>query len=123
MNCLYCGAAVSIGQAQCAQCGVAIEWKADEATFETPGEFVEVYRAEDPASLPVIESLLETNGVPFMVTNQVTQDFLGIGRFGSGYNNVFGPPVVKVPESRAAEALELLSLAEKRPTPERYPED
>ena len=123
MNCAYCGAGVTTGAERCAHCGVAIEWKADEALFENPGEFVEVHRAFDPTSLPVIESLLEANGIPFVVANEVTQDFLGIGRLWGGYNLVPGPPVVRVPEGRAAEALELIATAGQGPAREYLPED
>jgi hypothetical protein len=45
----------------------------------------------------------------------------GLGRLAGGYNNVFGPPVVKVPASRAEEALELLAASV--PVPDTLPEE
>jgi len=111
MRCPYCGAEVIAGMEHCAQCEIPIEWEGDEARFLAPGDDVVVYTARDPASLPVIESLLASNDIPFVVANDVTQDFFTWGRLGTGYNVLVGPPLVKVPADRAAEALELIASA------------
>ena len=123
MHCPYCGTPVVLGAASCVRCGIGIQWDGDEASFEDAGTFVEVHRALDPASLPVIESLLESNGVPFVVANEMTQDLVGLGRFAGGYNNTLGPPVVRVPASRADEARELLAATLPSPPQETLPEE
>ena len=121
MNCPYCGAGVAIGAGHCEQCGVAIEWRSDEAEFEDPGGFVEVHRVYDPSSMPVIESLLDANGILFMIANLRLQDLAWFGRLVSGYSFLFGPPVVKVPEIHAEEARDLLATA--RPTLSTLPDE
>jgi hypothetical protein len=95
-----------------------VAWEGDEATFSTPGPLVRVFTAWDPASLPVIESLLEANGIPFEVANEVTQDFFAWGRLLAGHNPACGPPVVHVPAERADEARELISTVGGTPVPE-----
>lgn len=108
MHCPYCGTAVAPGAERCERCGIAIRWEGEEATFEPPGEFVTVFTAWDPAALPVVESLLESNGIPYLVANDVIQDMFSWGRFIGGFNPVFGPPVVKVPELHADAARAML---------------
>ena len=115
MKCPYCGAPVAAGAVKCAQCDTAIEWVGDKATFKTPGPFVRVYTAWDPAELPVIESLLEANGIPFEVSNEVSQDFFSWGRLLAGHNPAFGPPVVHVQADHADEACTLIESAMSEP--------
>jgi hypothetical protein len=79
---------------------------------------VRVFTAWDPAALPVVESLLEANGIPFEVSNELTQDFLSWGRVIAGHNPVCGPPVVHVPADRADEARELIDSATSQPLEE-----
>ena len=117
MHCLYCGTPVTPGMERCPRCEVEILWREGEAEFLAPGDFVEVFRASDPTSLPVIESLLETNDIPYFVANGITQDFLSWGRLGTGYNVLLGPPIVKVPESSADEARELIAAMGQPPPP------
>ena len=117
MRCPYCGTEVTPGMERCPRCEVAIVWNEREAEFLAPGDFVEVYRAGDPMSLPVVESLLESNDIPYFVANGVTQDFLSWGRVVTGYNVLLGPPIVKVPESRADEARELIAAMSQPPPP------
>jgi len=123
VTCPYCGAAVNAGAEVCAQCGSRIEWDGDDATFETPGSLVRVFTAWEPASLPVIESLLEANGIPFEVANEVTQDFFSWGRLLAGHNPVCGPPVVRVPADREEEARELIKAAASAPLPAESADD
>jgi len=115
MNCPYCGAAVEASAERCAQCDTHITWDADEATFETPGPLVRVFTAWDPAALPVIESLLEVNGIPFEVANDFVQDFFAWGRLLAGYNTATGPPIVHVQADHADEARELIDSAASEP--------
>jgi len=109
VKCPYCGAVVSEGAERCVQCGSGIVWDGDRAQFDTPGPLERVYTAWDPAALLVIESLLEVNGIPFGVANELTQDYFALGRVGGGYNPATGPPVVLVPAQRADEARELIA--------------
>jgi hypothetical protein len=111
MRCAWCGAEVERGAEQCAQCDVRIVWDGDTAEFLVPESWTPVFRATDPAQLPVIKSLLEANRIPFVVTDEVAQDFLNWGRVGIGYNVMIGPPKVLVPGEQAEAARELIASA------------
>lgn len=121
MNCPYCGSEVAHGAPRCERCDVRIRWHGDEVEFETRTAMVPVFTARDPATLPVVESLLEANGIPHVVANDLMQDMVGLGRLGTGYNPVTGPPVVRVPEDRADEALRLLRATADEPLLEMNP--
>jgi len=123
VKCPYCGAAVVKGAEKCAQCGSGIVWSDGGARFFTPGPLERVFTAWDPAALPVIESLLEANGIPFGVANEVTQDFFAWGRLLGGYNQATGPPVVMVPTERADEARDLIHSARTEPLAAEPPGD
>jgi len=109
MHCPYCGAEVTTGAASCTQCEVGITWDGVQPTFETRGTLADLIRVTDPAVLPVIESLLATANIPFVVANEVTQDMFSLGRLASGYNFIAGPPTVRVPEECLVDARELLA--------------
>ena len=111
MQCAWCGAKVERGAERCAQCEVRIVWDGDHAEFQVPGDHTLVFKATDPAQLPVIKSLLEANGIPFVVSDEVSQDFLNWGRVGIGYNLMIGPPKVMVPAEWAEVARELIASA------------
>lgn len=112
MRCPYCGSEVTTGAASCAQCEVGITWDGVQPTFETRGTLADLVRVTDPAVLPVIESLLATANIPFIVANEVTQDMFSLGRLVAGYNYIPGPPTVRVPEECLVEARELLGRIE-----------
>jgi hypothetical protein len=80
---------------------------------------VPVHVGTDPALLLVVKSLLAANEIPFVVTDEISQDFLSWGRFIAGYSPVTGPPVVKVPGHMAHAVHDLLASAQ--PTSEEAP--
>ena len=121
MRCPNCGTEVQQGAVRCPQCEIAISWDGDTATFQVPGDAVPVFVAKDPAMLPVIESLLEANDIPFVVANDATQDIIGWGRFVDGFNPVTGPPIIRVPAEHAEAARELIAGASP-PSEEAAPE-
>jgi hypothetical protein len=108
MRCAYCGTEVQPGAERCVQCEVRIVWHGDTAEFLVPDAHVPVFVATEPAKLPVIKSLLTANEIPFVVSDDISQDFLSWGRFIAGYNPVTGPPVVLVPGEYAQAARELI---------------
>jgi len=110
MKCLNCGSEIELHAAKCPQCEVAIRWKGSEPEFLHPAAFVPVYTGRDANELPVIESLLLANNIPFVVSNDATQDIVGLGRM-TGYNLALGPPVVRVHESDVAAARDLIASA------------
>ncbi len=122
MKCPNCGSEVELHAAKCAQCEVAIRWTGGEAEFLVEETSVAVYAAYDPSALPVIESLLLANDIPYTVTNQIAQDVVGLGRF-AGYNTVLGPPVVVVPVAYEQAARELIASVESGPIGEAVTEE
>jgi hypothetical protein len=111
MRCPNCGTGVEQGVTQCPQCEIAVAWEGDTATFHLPQDDVPVFTATDPAMLPVIESLLDASGIPYVVSDDVSQDFMSWGRLIAGYSPVTGPPVVRVPAEHAEAARELIASA------------
>lgn len=96
--CPFCGDRFEGQPETCPRCGIAIQWQGDQPSFEDPGDTVTLVRLFDPATQPVIESVLAAAGIPFMVQADIMQDVVGLGRLAGGYNQIFGPPVVKVPQ-------------------------
>jgi hypothetical protein len=109
MKCPRCGVALETEITPCPHCGVEIDWVSDPAQNVPDDEaFVTVMPVWDAAALPVIESLLTAEGIPYMVANETVQDFLFLGRLPTGYNMGTGPPVIRVPREHAEAARELL---------------
>jgi len=111
MKCAWCGAKVERGAERCVQCEVRIDWDGDTAEFHVPEGWRPVFTVTEPAMLPVIKSLLAANAILFVVTDEVSQDFLSWGRFIAGYSPVTGPPLVLVPGEQAEVARELIASA------------
>ena len=111
MHCPNCGTEVQSGATQCPQCEIAIAWDGNTATFQMPEDDVTVFVATDSTMLPIIESLLTANEIPYTVINRVTQDLVGWGRINTGFSPVTGPPIVKVHASQAEAARELIASA------------
>ena len=116
MRCPYCGSEVTPGTEACPRCQVRIVWHDDAAEFHMPDSYVPVFIAHDPMMLPVVESLLVANGIPFIVQNETTQDVFGLGRLGIGYSAAVGPPVVRVPGEYQLVANELIGSARNSPS-------
>lgn len=66
-------------------------------------------RAYDVQSLPHVRAVLEAAGIPHVVEGEGVQTLSGVGLLGTGYNLALGPPVVRVPRSRLAEAVAALA--------------
>lgn len=52
---------------------------------------------------------LDDAGIRYIAENEITQDLFGLGRIGSGYNLVTGPPRLRVAAENAARANEVLA--------------
>jgi len=90
---------------------VRILWDGDTAEFLVSESLLPVFVGYDPAMLPVVESLLAANRIPFVVANETTQDILGLGRVAWGYNAAIGPPELRVAAAHVAAARELIASA------------
>jgi hypothetical protein len=110
-KCPFCGDQVESGAVQCPRCGIAIEWQGGEPHFDDPGDSVTLIKLFDPAQQALIESLLQAAGVEYVIQGDVMQDVMGLGRLAGGYNQIFGPPVIKVPKAALEAAREAIASA------------
>ena len=106
MKCPNCGQDLAPGAESCPACSSSL---AGADTPPVPGapDLVTILETNDPSLLPVLQSLLQAEGIPCVVTNEVAQDFIGYGRLVTGFNPVIGPAHLQVaPENvEAARAL------------------
>jgi hypothetical protein len=109
-QCPFCGDHADSDAATCARCGIAIQWHEGAPTFADPGDSVTLVKVFDPATQPLIESLLEEAGIPYVIQGDVMQDVMGLGRLAGGYNQIFGPPVVKVPQAMLQSARDAIAV-------------
>ena len=109
MDCPSCGGSFSESVAQCPECGVEL---ADARTGPPPDptiQFASVLTTGDPGVIAVAKSLLEAEGIEYLVRAEGLQDLFGWGRVGAGYNILAGPADFVVREDDAARARELLA--------------
>lgn len=79
-------------------------------TFELAG------RVANAALLPVAKSLLQAEGIAYVTRNEHTQEMVGWGSFGAGFNPVIGAVELWVDADRLEEAVELLGDLEEPAT-------
>ncbi len=58
--------------------------------------------------IAVAKSILDDAGIEYYAKNERTEDLIGLGVFGTGYNTVIGPIEIQVLEENAEEAKTLL---------------
>jgi hypothetical protein len=70
-------------------------------------ELVRVFATGDAALIAVAKSLLDSEGIEYMVRGEGVQDLFGFGRFGTGFSHVVGPAEfwVRAEDSIRARAL------------------
>lgn len=116
MFCPECGAEYREGFTECSDCGVAlVDTKPAEAEHPE-GPFVTVFESADASLLPVVESLLDSAGIPFLVQGGETSGGLfPLGSIGGGPDERLLGAVIKVPEEHVEEAVALLVEADEVP--------
>ena len=116
MFCPECGSEYREGFATCADCGVALvpEPPAElaEPEFEDDETLGSVLATGDLSLLTRARSLLESEGIPYATDGEGLQNLFGAGMIGLGYNQVVGPPHLRVREEDEARARELLAELE-----------
>jgi hypothetical protein len=116
MFCPECGSEYREGFTACAECEVALvpDLPAEFAEPEPDGEetLVTVLAAGDLSLLTRARSLLEAEGIPYSMDGEGLQNLFGAGMIGLGYNQIVGPPHLKVREEDEARARELLTELE-----------
>jgi hypothetical protein len=109
MFCPKCGSEYRVGFTECAECAVPL---VDALTTPPPGNpdvhLVTVFESGDAALIPLVRSLLDSAGIPFVTKGEGIQDLFGWGRMPGGFSVVAGPVTFQVDEEDAEEARALL---------------
>ena len=69
---------------------------------------ITVYSSGNHGLIAVAKSLLDDAGIEYYAKNERTEDLIGLGVVGTGYNPVIGPIEIQVLEENAEEAINLL---------------
>ena len=123
MFCPKCGAEYRPGFTRCFDCELDLvdeppqrhkkreKQPREESSLRQPVALVDavpVYRSGHPGRVALAQSILQSAGVPFVVLNEATQDFVGLGRFPAGFNIALGPIEILVSRPDAEDARLLL---------------
>ncbi len=76
---------------------------------------VTVYKTGNEAIISLIKSILDEAEIKYMIAGEGVQGLVGVGVFGTGYNPITGPAVIKVMPEDAEYAKELLKDIEEKP--------
>lgn len=131
MICPDCGAEYRPGFTRCADCDVDLLDAPPGTAWDGPGDgrgteeapapsFVRLPVAPGWGSIPLLRSLLESTGIPFVIKGEHTFGTLPAGRGGGFFGRDDLGVVILVPEDRLEEA-EALLATEARPDPEGLP--
>ena len=71
-------------------------------------DLVTVFVSADPALFTMAKAALDGAGIRYVADGEGVQDLFGIGRLGTGYSLVTGPPRIRVTLEDAERARELL---------------
>ncbi|HKA59718.1 MAG TPA: DUF2007 domain-containing protein [Gemmatimonadales bacterium] len=78
-------------------------------------ELVTVFESADPVLFAMARAALDRQGIRYVAQGEAVQDLFGLGRLGTGYSLVTGPPRIRVTPEDAERASELLlDLKERR---------
>jgi len=119
MTCPECKAEFRAGILRCPDCDVAlVERLAEPTARDGVEDLVTVLRTTDPALLPVVKTVLEAAGVPFVVQGEAALSYFPLGPAAARATGRVTGASVLVPRERAAEARELLESSPDTPDPE-----
>ena len=71
-------------------------------------DLITVFETSDPIVLALVKNALDGEHIAFVAQGEVVQDWIGLGRFPSGYNAVTGPVRIQVAAANADRAREVL---------------
>lgn len=67
-----------------------------------------VFESADPALFAMARAALDGAGIRYVAQGEGIQDLFGLGRLGTGYSLVTGPPRIRVTSDDAERAREVL---------------
>jgi hypothetical protein len=116
MFCPECGAEYREGYTECADCGVALVDTSPAESDHPEGPFMTVFETADASLLPVVESLLDSADIPYLIQGGETSGGLfPLGSVGGGPDERLLGAVIKVPEEYVDTAVALLTEADEVP--------
>jgi hypothetical protein len=71
-------------------------------------KIVTVFATGNHGLIALAKSMLDDAGIQYYAKNERTEDLIGLGVFGTGYNPIIGPVELQVLEQNAEEAKNLL---------------
>lgn len=124
MYCPNCEAEYREGFTTCSDCGVSLVEGLPPEPDHPEGPFTEVFESADASLLPVVESLLDSAGIPFLVQGGETSGGLfPLGSIGGGSDERLLRAVIKVPDEHVEAARALLTEADEVPGYDGGPEE
>jgi hypothetical protein len=75
---------------------------------DSDDDLVAVLKTSDVAFLPLVKSMFDAAGIPYVVQGEEALGLLPLGPFGAGVSRRALGAIVRVPRSRQHEAQELL---------------
>ena len=72
-------------------------------------DLVTVFESVDLALFAMAKAMLDSAGIRYVTQSEGIQDLFGLGRLGTGYSLVTGPPRIRVTGEDAARAREVLA--------------
>ena len=106
MYCPKCRSEYREGIVHCADCDVSL---VETQSPESHDELVPVFNTADAALLPIIKSVLDAAGIPYLVQGEEHLGLFPLGRFATGVSKRALGAIVHVPADRADEARDLLT--------------
>ena len=101
MFCPKCKAEFIKGISECPDCKIKLVEKLPDKEFL---EFVPIFSTGNCNLMPIAKTLLDDAKIEYFIKNERTQDILGGGRFGLGYNLVTGAMELLVDKDDKEEA-------------------
>jgi hypothetical protein len=82
----------------------------DSKYFAKAGDdLFSVFESGDPGLFALARAVLDRAGIRYVAEGEGVQDLFGLGRIGTGYNNITGPPRLCVPAVHVERARKLLA--------------
>jgi hypothetical protein len=108
MHCASCGKNFGPEVTECPECRIAwVEARGGPPPDPTI-QLTPILETGDPGMIALAKSLLEAEGIEYLVRGENLQDLFGYGRLGVGYSIVSGPAEFVVREDDAERARDVL---------------
>lgn len=109
MYCSSCGESANRTATACPECGGALVETRPGPAPDPTIQLTSILATGDHAVIAIARSLLDAEGIQYVVRAEGLQDLFGWGRVGAGYNIVAGPAEFVVREEDAQRARDLLA--------------